>query len=176
MCHNHYQPWNSDDPTVRAIARGRAITASLARQLAPDAGLTPEYQARIAQGDREAWANSVDPAGGWGEPLAPFQVVTGPDLFTFGPGSLEALVLERRGVRQGGHPQVQARLSGVYLAYCGEGWTHRVDIATEWVPVNDLGPFSDADTSTWRDREAHALVELAMEAWACDCGPDPDAG
>lgn len=100
------------------------------------------------------------------------QVVTR-SIHTFGPGSLERLVLERRGVRlDDGHPQVQARLSGVYVVYCGEGWDHQVPIATDWVPTSDLGPFSDRDTSEWRDREAHALVEVALSDWADPCQAD----
>lgn len=61
--------WNSDDPTTRARARGRTITAALAFKLGPDGYGGEEQKRRIASGDRDAWAWSIDPSGGYVEPI-----------------------------------------------------------------------------------------------------------
>ena len=101
------------------------------------------------------------------------QVVIEPTQYAFGPGSLEGLILERRGIRlDDGRPQVQARISGTFRVYCGEGWEHVQPLNTDWIPANDLGPFSDADTSLWREREAHALVEVALSDWSDPCSTE----
>lgn len=72
MCRNYFAPDRSDDPTVRARARGRWITAYLARNLTSGM-LTEDAQTAIAGGDREAWALHVEPSGGWREPLPSYR-------------------------------------------------------------------------------------------------------
>lgn len=68
----YFAPMDSADAATRARARGRFITESLARSLAPGM-LNAEGRERIIAGDRDAWALNIDRSGGWREPLPSYR-------------------------------------------------------------------------------------------------------
>jgi len=105
-------------------------------------------------------------------PTITTQVVTGPTQVTFGPGYLESVTLHRRGVRLGGRPVIQVRITGTVRVYCGEGWEHQASVRTRYQPQAD---FARSDAGTGQDRDyalAHDLVEVALSDWTDPCSPD----
>lgn len=80
MCKPYRDQWNSDDPTTRAIVRGRSITSQLARLVAENERGAYRFDMREALAGRFAdpvlgldeaatlrhvWATHIDPAGGY---------------------------------------------------------------------------------------------------------------
>lgn len=97
---------------------------------------------------------------------------------SFGPGSLEGLLLRKRRVHPFQRPSyTEMALIGSYGVYCGNGNTHIADIRTDWVEANVINddlrtnlegePFDDADRVYW-------LIEMALVDWfdPCEAGAE----
>lgn len=100
---------------------------------------------------------------------------------TFGPGSLESLVLKTWVSKfDGSNRRITGRLEGTYIVYCGEGWTHEVEIKEDtsaWASETGLGTdalllFELHNLLSKEDVKyeiANQLVEYALEDWSDPC-------
>lgn len=98
---------------------------------------------------------------------------------TFGPGSLESLVLKTWVSKvNGSETQITARLEGTYTVYCGEGWTHEVRVKEsesgwnsesfeESTRLFQLHNFMDEVDTKYEI--ANDLVNYALEDWSDPC-------
>lgn len=103
---------------------------------------------------------------------------------TFGPGSLESLVLKTWVSKvDNGKRRLTGRLEGTYTVYCGNGWTHEVEVS-EQVSAWAGPPHQDEDRDElfethygFNDRDqtynlVNRMVNYALEDFEDPCDDD----
>ena len=91
---------------------------------------------------------------------------------TFGPGSLEDINLERWAAAGGGPGQ--ARVSGTFKVYCGNGQEHTFEVESGIIPTDVFEDYlanaTAVDPDTDREYAVHSIVdEIISEEWSDPC-------